>query len=362
LKTPYSQNWNLGFQRALTSTLTLEVNYVGVKGDHILRVVDANPPQPSLLNGPNGLLAYCTPTNPNNTFGCDTTTLQFGLLWFGAEFGYLPFDATNNNAFNNGGGIPGSRLNKSIGSSIYHGLQVNLEKRLSHGVQIQGGYTFSHAIDNVNDPLFAAAGDFNFPHDSFNLKAERGNSDFDIRHRAVINFIYEPNFGRGRAHLNSGFTGRVLEGWSVSGLIEAQTGHPYDVIGSVDSNHTGVPARGTIIGSLKQPAGTDETFTGPAASGIENTPFDVLPNTGKNMFYGPHFVNVDAAVIKVTGLTEKLKLQFRLEAYNLFNHTQFSQPDNMIQDATFGESTSTITRPDGTTSARQLQVALKLIF
>ena len=87
------------------------------------------------------------------------------------------------------------------------------------------------------------------------------------------------------------------------------------------------------------------------------------------MFYGPNFVNVDAAALKNTKLTEKLTLQFRLEAYNLFNHAQFNQPDNLIQDigtpgspGTFGQSTSTITRPDGTTSARQLQVALKLIF
>jgi hypothetical protein len=357
LITPYSQNWNFGFQRALTPTLTLEVDYVGVKGTHILRIVDANPPQPALVQD---LLQYCV---PGNAFGCDTNTLQFGNLWFGAEFGYLPFDATNNNAFNNSGAFPGSRLTKSIGNSIYHGLQVNLQQRLAHGLQIQGAYTFSHAIDGVNDPLFAAAGNYNFPHNTFDLRAERGNSDYDVRHRAVVNFIYEPNIGRGRGHLSEGFAGRMLEGWSLSGLIQAQTGHPYDVIGNQDSNHTGVPARAYIIGSLKQPAGTDKTFTGPAASGLENTPMDVLPNTGKNMFYGPNLVNVDAAVLKNTKLAEKLTLQFRLEAYNLLNHAQFAQPDNFIEDTgTFGESLRTITRPDGTTSARQLQVALKLIF
>ena len=102
---------------------------------------------------------------------------------------------------------------------------------------------------------------------------------------------------------------------------------------------------------------------------MENTPFDVQPNAGKNMFYGPDLVNVDAATIKNTALTEKISLQFRLEAYNLFNHAQFGQPDNLIQDigtpanpGTFGQSLSTLTRPDGTTSARQLQFALKLMF
>jgi hypothetical protein len=379
LKTPYSQNWSVGVQHAITPTLTIEVDYVGVKGTDILRIVDANPPQPALVKD---LLGFCVPGNPLNTgFAtmtgqCDTSTLQFANLWYGQVFSTLPMDATNNNAFNNSSlGYPGSRLTKSIGSSIYNALQVNVEQRLSHGIQIQGAYTFSHAIDNVNDPLVAGGAflpNFNFPHNTFDLAAERGNSDFDIRHRGVVNFIYEPNLGRGKEHLNSGFVGVLFEGWSVTGIVQAQTGHPYDIIGTLDSNHTGIPSRGYIINprALGQPPGTDKTFTGPNAAAIGNTPFDVQPNTGKNEFYGPDFVNVDAAALKNTHLTEKLTLQFRLEAYNLFNHAQFSQPDNQVADiapvgsppGTFGQSLSTVTRSDGTTSARQLQFALKLIF
>src|SRR5208283_735828 len=128
-----------------------------------------------------------------------------------------------------------------------------------------------------------------------------------------------------------------------------------------DSNHTGLPARGTIAGPTAQPPGTDKTFTGPA--NIVTTPLDAQSNIGKNQFYGPNLVNVDTAVLKTTSINEKLKLQFRLEAFNLFNHTQFNQPVNDIaQGSAFGESLSTLTRPDGTTSARQLQVALKLMF
>jgi Carboxypeptidase regulatory-like domain/TonB dependent receptor len=357
LKTPYSQNWNGGVQHSITPTLSIEVNYVGVKGTHLFRAVDGNPPQPNLVSE---LLADCV---PDNAFGCDTTTLQFGPLYYGGDFGILPFNAVNNTAFYSGGG-PGAFLYKSIGNSIYHGMQVNLQKQFSHGFQFQAAYTFSHSISDVNDPLVPAGNNGNLPRDSFNLKAERGNSDFDIRHRAVINFIYEPNFGRGRDHLSSGFLGRILEGWSLTGIIEAQTGHPYDIFGLTDANHTGELARVSQIGGTEQPAGTDKTFTGPAASSLFTTPFDVQPNTGKNAFYGPGLVNVDMATLKDTALTEKLKLQFRFEVYNLFNHAQFNQPNNIFdpQDATFGESLSTITRPDGTTSARQIQFALKLIF
>ena len=274
----------------------------------------------------------------------------------------LPFNAVNNNAFSGGASGTGSVMNKSIGNSIYNGLQVNLVKRFGHGIQFQGAYTYSHAISNVNDPLNAASGNRSFPRNSFDLQAERGNSDFDIRHRGVVNFIYEPSVGRGHDHLSSGILGRILEGWSINGLIQAQTGHPYDIFGNQDSNHTGLSARGTFLGGGSQPAGTDKTFTGPARSAFEITPFDVQPNIGKNAWYGPNYVNVDTAVLKNTSVTERMKLQMRVEVFNLFNHAQFSQPDNLLQDDTFGQSQSTITRPDGTTSARQIQVALKLLF
>ena len=356
-KTPYSQNWNLGVQRQLTSTLSFEVNYVGVKGNRIFRVVDGNPPQPALVSQ---LLAFCS---PGNAFGCDTSTLTFASLWLGAEFGEIPFDAVNNTAFESPFSTPGAALNKSIGKSIYHGLQVNIQKRLSYGFQIQGAYTFSHAISDVNDPLVAAAGNRSFPRNSFDLAAERGNSDFDIRHRGVINYIYEPAIGKGRAHLNHGAVGRVLEGWSFTGITTLQTGHPYDIFGNRDSNHTGLSARATVIGSTAQPAGTDNTFTGPLRSGFELTPFDQQPNLAKNAFYGPDYINFDASLIKDTAITERAKFQLRFEFFNLFNHAQFGQPDVVWGDTqTFGQSQSTISRPDGTTSARQIQVAAKIIF
>ncbi len=365
LKTPYSQNWNIGVQQAISPTVTLEVNYVGVEGTHLFRFVDGNPPQPALVSS---LLAFCVPNNPLNTgFAtpsgqCDTTTLQFGNLFTGADY-TLPYNAVYNNAFYVGAGT-GAFLAKSIGNSIYNGMQVNLKKQFSHGLQFQVAYTYAHAIDNINDPLVPAQDNGNLPRNSFDLRAERGNSDFDIRHRAVINFVYEPNIGRGRGHWNEGFTGRIFEGWSLTGIIQAQTGHPFDVYGLTDSDHTGQFARVSKQGGAGQPPGTDKTYTGPSASSIYTTPFDVQPNTGKNEFYGPGLSNIDMAALKNTPLTEKVTLQFRLEAYNLFNHTQFAQPNNIYSpgDITFGESLSTITRPDGTTSARQLQLALKLIF
>ncbi len=361
LKTPISQNWNFGIQHAITSTLTLEVNYVGSKGNHLFRTVDGNPPQPQLVSN---LVAYCSQPNAFNcTESPTSSTLQFSTLWEGAGVSFPSnLSPVNNTAFYASG--PGAYLYKSIGNSIYHGMQVNLQKQFSHGLQFQFAYTYSHAISDVNDPILPAGNNGNLPRNTFDLKAERGNSDFDIRHRAVINFIYEPNIGRGRGHFNEGFAGRILEGWSLTGIIDAQTGHPFDIFGLTDSNHTGQLARVSQQGGTMQPPGTDKTFTGPNAASIYTTPFDVQPNTGKNEFYGPGMYNIDLATLKDTALTEKLKLQFRLEVFNLFNHAQFSQPNNIYfpGEATFGQSLSTITQPDETTSARQMQVALKLIF
>lgn len=353
-RTPLSQNWNFGIQRQLTSALSLEVNYVGSKGERLFREVDGNPPQPGLVSQ---LEAFCVPSNPANTFGCSQSTLQFTNLYFGQEFGALPFDAVNNNAFFQ------AFLQKSIAQSIYNGLQVNATERLSHGVQVQAAYTYSHAIDDASDPLAPAAGNRGFPRNTFNLQQERGNSDFDVRHRAVINFIYQPNIGRGRGRLAGGTTGRLLEGWQIAGITTFQTGLPFDVFGNRDSQHTGLSDRAELVGPSGIPANAPTTQTGPALSSFERAPFGTASNLARNSFFGPGINNFNVLVSKDQVLTERLKLQLRFEFYNLFNRVQFGQPDNLIQNTqSFGTSSSQVGQPDGTTGARQIQFAMKLIF
>ncbi len=348
LSMPYSENWNFGFQRELPHQVTLEMNYVGVHSLHEFRVVDGNPPQPALVQQ---LLGQ----------GVSPATLQFTTLWFGQEFGILPFDAVNNNAFFQ------ASVTKSIGSSIYHGLQVNLTKRMSDGFQIQGAYTYSHSIDDASDPLVPGENNRSFPRNSFALQNERGNSDFDIRHHLVINYIWALPVGKGTAHLNSGVVGKALQGWQWSGITTFQSGHPYDIFYNVDTEHTGLSSRATLIGSTALTAGHPKTETGPPlsafCSGSCQPPFGVPGNIGRNHFYGPGMNEFDMVMAKNTVITERLSLEFRCEAYNVFNHTLFDQPDNLLQDGSaFGFSTATLSRPDATTSARQLQFAMKLLF
>lgn len=335
-KVPASQNWNFGVQQEVWKDVTVEVNYVGTHGTRESRVVDGNPPQPALVNQ---LLAK----------GASPASLQFTALYLGG--------AVNNTAFFQPAVV------KTIGNSTYQGLQSKVTKRFSHGLQIQGAYTWSHAIDDASDPLVAAAGNRSFPRNSLNLHEERGDSDFDIRHRLALNYIYELPFGKGRQFANHGVVGRVLEGWDVSGISAFQSGHPYDVFGNRDSEHAGLSSRGDIVGSLAIPSGSERNRTGPLGTSFALAPFGRSGNYGRNSLTGPGTINTDFLLSKKTAITERLKTDLRFEFYNLFNRTEFVQPGNAIANpATFGLSTGTLTRADGTTSNRQIQLALKLLF
>ena len=183
LRTPYSQAWNVGVQHDFGHGITLEVNYVGSGTHRLSRSVDGNPPQPALVAA-----AHADGSLP--------TTVSGGTLRIAPLVG-LP-QVTANTAF-----IEPIEI-KSIGNATYNGLQTTFHKRFGQGLDVQVAYTWSHAIDDANDPLVAPGGDRNIARDSFNLRLDRGSSDFDLRHRAIINFLYELPFGVGHQYLNHG--------------------------------------------------------------------------------------------------------------------------------------------------------------
>ena len=342
---PYSQSWNVGVQRELPGNVLMEVNYVGSRGTRLLRLVDGNPPQPALVSQ---LIADGVPPQ----------VLQFNALYFGAEEGLLPFDAVNNNAFLH------AEFFNNAASSIYNALQANITKRMSHGLAIEAAYTWSHAIDDSSDPLVPAAGNQGFPRNSLDLAAERGNSDFDVRQRLVLNYSWQLPIGRGRSHLTEGMTGTILEGWQVAGITTFSAGLPYEIFTATDTAHTGQPQRPNF-----NPAGTPVpisnplTQTGPNLGLFSDAPFGSAGNLGRNHFYGPGINNWDMVLQKSVSLTERVGLDFRAETYNLFNRVQFTQPGNLTPDfGTFGQSTGEVRRADQTTGARQIQFGMKLRF
>ena len=358
IKPPLVVTWNIGVQRELAQNLNLDVNYVGNHATRILRVIDGNPPQPTLVNQLLGM-------------GVAPETLQFANLYFGAENGVLPFDAVNNNAFFD------TFTDQTSGHSWYDGLQVQVTEKNFHGLQIQGSYTWAHALDDSSDPLVPTVANGNFPVDSFNLRREKGNSGFDTRQRGVINFVYLPNIGRGRAHFANGVTGRALEGWQISGIAAWQTGLPYDIFGIADTLHTNfadrvtvvnaaalknVPASGKVIPSTGVFTGYNLAAFNPDDPTIMPVPFGIESNLLRNQFTGPGINNYDVALSKIATIKERFTFQLRFEFYNLFNRTQFTKPDTNIQDALFGYSTSQVGQNDGTTGARQVQIGAKLSF
>ena len=359
-----SQNWNFGVQRELPGNVVLDVNYVGSKGSHIFRVVEANPPDPARVAQ---IVAYCT-ANPTV---CNPDQVNGPTLWFGSSFGPWPINAVAHTAF-----FRASALNRSVGNANYNALQMKVTRRFSHGVEIQGAYTWSHAIDDSNDPLNPAGGNPGFPRDTLHLELERGNSDNDIRHSAVINYIWELPFGKGKPHLSQGFVGRVLEGIQVSGITTLQTGHPFDFLSGVDTARTGRIGRVDQVGDPFAPGSNDALaarlhykafFRDPQALAIPA--FGNLGGLGKNHFYGPSYINSDLSIAKKMKLGERLGLELRFEGYNIFNRPQFNDVGtdlqalgNVLNSAIPGMITNTLTRSDGTTSARQLQVAMKLTF
>jgi hypothetical protein len=361
-----SNNWNLDIQRQLPGNNVADVAYVGAMGVHIYGQRDGNPPVPALVQQ---LVAYCS--NPANAFGCTPATVSGSALYEGAEFGELPFDAVNNNALLQ----PDYQINEY--NSIYHGLQAKFTHRMSHGLQFQGAYTWSHALDNSVDPLTPAVGAHTFPRNSLDLRQNYGNSDNDTRHVAVLNYIYELPFGRGKGYLNHGAVGRIMEGFELDGIFTAQTGHPFQVRGTLDTQRTGIAAWGYQVGDPFG-SGAGCGLTPAAGSGLAyisnecaftNPPFGQASNNERNEFYGPGFWDWDVTLVKRMTITERVKAELRFEGYNILNHPHFLNPGtdaagigNLIGQPQFGVITSTYTQPDGTTSARQIQVAMKVIF
>jgi hypothetical protein len=360
LHMPYSQSWNFGIQRELPGSLLLDVSYVGSKGTRILRLVDGNPPQPALVAK---LVNFCQSLPlPDQQNQCNQS-LQFNNLYIGLETGIPAFVAVGSDAVNNNAFLHAEVFNNRA-SSIYNALQANLTKRLRNGLAVQAAYTWAHAIDNSSDPLTPTSGNQEFPRDSFDLAAERGNSDFDVRQRLVINYSWDLPLGRGRAHLAEGFAGKVLEGWQVSGISIFSGGLPYEIFTATDTAHTGQIQRpdynpnGTLL-----PVSNPRTQTGPNLGLFSDAPFGSAGNLGRNHFYGPGVNNWNVVLQKDISLSERFHLQFRAESYNLFNRVQFNQPDNLTADTkSFGQSNSEARQADITTGARQIQFGAKLRF
>jgi Carboxypeptidase regulatory-like domain/TonB dependent receptor len=279
-------------------------------------------------------------------------------------------------------------LDTWAGQSKYEALQLSFRRRLSKGLQFSAEYAWAHATSNdPDDGLFSTN-----PQQPFNLKSEWGNAGNDIRHNLSLNILYALPVGRGQTFLNSssGFVNGVLGGWSVAILGLIRTGVANTVYLGTNTYGNGDTTNqrpnynyGTSVyvpENSASPANTIpylnfKAFSLPAQAVTPTNGQPGIPGAFGNApvgdFFGPGFEQVDFSLIKDIPIRENVKLQFRGEIFNIFNHPNFDSP-TLAGDganvwtptgaASFGLIENTVGRTIGFGTARQIQLALKLTF
>jgi hypothetical protein len=325
--TPYTQEWSLDVQRQLTPKLVLDIGYYGNKGTHLLGDVDINQPTPDLYIT---ALAPYGVTPPITTFGA-TEQLNFIRPFMG-------YDAMN--------------IWSTEFTSNYNALQVSLQKRFGLGSLVNLNYTYSHALTD-------AQSDFTTPMITSDPGLDYGPAEFDRRHIFNANWVYFLPFFQKQ----EGFVGHVLGGWEFSGIISAYTGLPYTAFDyNVDPTGVGVlgfsPSTGRpdITGNpnVEAPHTFGQWVNTSVFSEISNT--QITPgDSPRGIMRGPGLQRWDMSLLKNTQINERVKLQFRAEATNVFNHTNF---DGLYTAFGFGGFGGIV----GVRDPRIMQLALKLYF
>jgi Carboxypeptidase regulatory-like domain/TonB-dependent Receptor Plug Domain/TonB dependent receptor len=378
----YVLQWNLNVQRQITSDLSITLGYVGSHGVHMLiRGDDGNMTIPTLTSA--GYLFPCGPPAP--TYGGPCTP------------------------GNNSGGTS-AKVNQALGSirylfwgsdSFYDGLNLNIEKRLGHGLQFQVAYTWSKSIDDNSSTV---AGDaFSNGLNStywFAPKSLRGPSDFNIGQSASINLLWLVPTPKSF----TGFTKSALAGWQVGGIFKINTGVPTTVIvngdpaglGNGGADQFGIPnlipgcdpVNHNYIGgtnpsyinvkcytlptvSMSSPLASQcGTFPGAAVSAPAGQVYcaNLLGNAGRNSIVGPKLVNLDFSATKnnpIHRISETFNVQFRAEIFNILNHSNFAPPEPIIGAGIFDATGAPLANgfmDNLTTQPRDVQFAIKMIW
>jgi len=316
----YFEDWSLSLEREFPHSFLGKIAYQGSEGHHLFSAVRFN-----RCEGNSGL-TNCV--RPIPTFG----------------------------EFNQKG---------NSGNSNFHSLQASVERSLSNGWLWGTQYMWSHALSDLG----FGAGEYPHIQNYSCIKCSYSSTDIDIRQSLTVNTVYELPFGPGKRFLTSGgVAGKLLGGWEMSGIASASSGRPIDIL--VDVSPTDrldgvtrnqrpdlVPGQ-SIYGTPKTINNwfNINAFAVPAVG--------TWGSLGRNAGRGPGYYEIDTALEKSTGLTERLKLKFRAEAFNLFNHPIYGDPSSDISDsASFGVITSQLNNnPTGLGSSRKIQLMLRLEF
>ena len=244
-------------------------------------------------------------------------------------------------------------------NSNYNALIVRLERRFTRGVSFVAGYTFGKSIDTAS-----GLNGTNQPQDNYNLKGERGLSDFDVRQRFVLSNTWELPFGTGRRWANGGWAARILGQWQLANILTIQTGQPMTAI--LPTALSGTQSNGTDRPDLLVPypnlpgdqRSPDRWFNtsalrAPAIFFDASGPFSIPGNEGRNVITAPDFKDWDLSLERHARLSERVNLVFRTDVFNLTNHPNFDRPGLIFGTSNFG-------RINSAQNSRQIQFSLRL--
>ena len=398
MRSQYSAQYNLTIQRQLTNDMKLEIGYVGSQGHRLLATHDINfgNPQTCLdiiamlgdgacgpyfadiaftipagtVTPPNGFHLPYGPNGPSVIPG--NTTLQNDVTLVGLRRYSSPqCDPMTGNGCP-ADGIPvfsSIFAQDTIANSAYNSLQASLDKRFGHGLQFTAAYTFSKSFDEASS--------FEGILNPIDPRISRSLSAFDARHRIVVSYYWELPLKK-----YTGLTGKLLNGWALSGITTFQTGFPIriqsladnELMYSFDFELPGEPRQLAPLHTMKpqnngnyffDPNSFTENATDdsspPCSEGAQFGCFDptllgTLGNAKRTICCGPHISNTDFAILKTIPLSESRRIDFRAEFFNIFNHTQFFTPDGNTSDGSqFGQVTQV-------RDPRLVQFALKFFF
>jgi hypothetical protein len=228
---------------------------------------------------------------------------------------------------------------------------------LTSGLSALASYKRSKSIYDASN-FFTSAGDPNFPQNSYNVAAERGRSNFDVTHRLSASYSYALPFRK----TGDDLAAKLVNGWETFGILTLQSGRPFTValLSEIDNSGTGRSILGFGANDRPNLIGNPELSNNSTLQWFNTAAFafpapGTFGNAGRNILEGPGFQNLNVSLVKNTHFTETVKLQFRAEAFNLFNHPNFNLPDNFLGSPTFGRITSA-------RDPRHIQFGLKLLF
>ncbi len=326
--------WNLTLDQQIGSGYMLTIGYIGNHGSHLFMSRENN-------------YAPLSSYNPTLSIAENNTNLparrRLSAIQCGTGIG-----ATTAPCYG-----PMEILDPALWSN-YDSLQVSINHRFEHGFSLLASYVWGNYLDVIS---YTAEGG-NGPRDPTDYRLSYGPSDNNVRNRFAASYIYQLP----KIQSLHGIASGVVNGWQNQSIIIIQSGAPYSINSSLDTAATGIGGETADLtgASLLPPSGTSSVAAAFNPAAFQNAAAATYGDTGRNFLTGPKLVNVDFSLFKEFSMFEHGKMQLRGELFNIFNHPNFNNPDNTVNDGTFGQLTSA--RSSGTGAPRVAQFALKYIF